>query len=121
MNAHHLWAYLRGVQYRRVQTGPAFTIGFAARPEHAYFHYLAVGSAAPRTEDGTLHALSAGNVVLLPQGEAHQLLSGPDAPVQDIGSFAAPPLGDGVYAVDACPSTSPVPARSSSTVAWSST
>ena len=100
---------LRGVQYRRVQTGPAFGIGFAARPGHAYFHYLAVGSAVLRTQDGTLHALSAGNVVLLPQGEAHQLLSSPDAPVQDIGSFAAPPLGDGVYGVDACPSTNPLP------------
>lgn len=100
---------LRGVQYRRVQTGPTFGIGFAPRPGHAYFHYLAVGSAVLRTEDGTLHALSAGNVVLLPQGGTHQLLSSPDAPVQDIGSFAAPPLGDGVYGVDACPSTSPLP------------
>ncbi|WOI46486.1 AraC family transcriptional regulator [Acidovorax sp. BLS4] len=100
---------LRGVQYRRVQTGPTFGIGFAARPGHAYFHYLAVGSAILRTEDGTLHALSAGNVVLLPQGGAHQLLSSPDASVQDIGSFAAPPLGDGVYEVDDCPSTSPLP------------
>lgn len=108
---------LRGVQYRRVQTGPTFGIGFAARPGHAYFHYLAVGSAILRTEDGTLHALSAGNVVLLPQGGVHQLLSSPDASVQDIGSFAAPPLGDGVYGVDDCPSTSPCPAQSSSTAA----
>jgi AraC-like DNA-binding protein len=100
---------LRGVQYRRVQTGPTFGIGFADRPGHAYFHYLAVGSAVLRTEDGTLHTLSAGNAVLLPQGGAHQLLSEPDRSVQDIGSFAAPPLGDGVYGVDACPTTSPLP------------
>lgn len=100
---------LRGVQYRRVQTGPAFGIGFPARPGHAYFHYLAVGSCLLRTDDGTLHALAAGNAVLLPQGSAHQLLSAPGAPVQDIASFAAPPLGDGVFGVDACPSTFPLP------------
>ncbi|WP_201489293.1 cupin domain-containing protein, partial [Escherichia coli] len=56
-----------------------------------------------------LHALAAGNAVLLPQGSAHQLLSAPGAPVQDIASFAAPPLGDGVFGVDACPSTFPLP------------
>ena len=100
---------LRGVQYRRIQTGPGFGLRFDARPGHAYFHYLAIGSAVLRMDDGTVHELSAGNAVLIPQGRAHDLLSGPDVVAQDIGDFEAAPLGDTVCAVDMCPSMSVVP------------
>src|SRR5690606_1805942 len=51
---------LRGVQYRRIPTGPSFGISSNARPGQAYFHYLAMGSALLRTEDGVMHELSAG-------------------------------------------------------------
>ena len=100
---------LRGVQYRRIQTGPSFGISLNARPGHAYFHYLAVGSAVLRTEDGALHELSAGQAVFLPQGAAHQLLSSPDAPTRDISFFESAPLGDTVSAVNLCPTTSAIP------------
>lgn len=100
---------LRGVQYRRIQAGPSFGLSFEAKRGHGYFHYLAVGTAVLRTADGSLHELSAGNAVFIPQGGAHQLLSGPDVSVQDIDSFVAAPLGDAVSAVDACPSTHPIP------------
>lgn len=100
---------LRGVQYRRVQAGSTFGIGFPSRPEHVYFHFLAVGSALLRTEDGALHPLSAGNAVFLPRGGAHQWLSHEDRPVQDIDSFDAAPLGDAVCAVDTCASASRTP------------
>ncbi|MEG1769277.1 MAG: AraC family transcriptional regulator [Comamonas sp.] len=100
---------LRGVEYRRIQVGPSFGFHFEASPGRGYFHYLAVGSAVLRSADGTLHELSAGSAVFIPQGAAHQLLSSPDAPTQDIDSFEAAPLGDTVSAVDACPSTSVVP------------
>lgn len=100
---------LRGIEYRRIQVGPSFGLRFEARPGHGYFHYLAVGSAVLRMADGSLHELSAGNAAFIPQGAAHHLLSSPDAPAQDIGSFEASPLGDAVSAVDACPSTSVVP------------
>ncbi|ALX14261.1 AraC family transcriptional regulator [Burkholderia cepacia JBK9] len=100
---------LRGVQYRRIEAGPAFGLGFDTRPGHAYFHFLAVGSAVLRTEDGTLHELSAGNALFLPRGDAHQLLSGIDQPVRDIDTFDAAPLGDTVSAVNACPSKSMTP------------
>ncbi|VFR43699.1 Transcriptional regulator, AraC family [plant metagenome] len=100
---------LRGIEYRRIQVGPSFGLRFEARPGHGYFHYLAVGSAVLRMADGSLHELSAGNAAFIPQGAAHHLLSGPDAPAQDIGSFEASPLGDAVSAVDACPSSSVVP------------
>lgn len=100
---------LRGVQYRRIEAGSSFGLSFDAKPGHAYFHFLAVGSAVLRTGDGALHKVSAGNAVFIPQGGAHQLLSGPDHPVQDIGSFDAAPLGDKVCAVNACPSASITP------------
>lgn len=61
---------LHGVQYRRIQTGPTFGLGFPPKPGHAYFHYLAVGTAILRGADGSQHLLSAGDVVLLPAEKA---------------------------------------------------
>ncbi|MEU7045063.1 AraC family transcriptional regulator [Streptomyces varsoviensis] len=100
---------LRGVRYRRVQAGPRFGVTFDAKPGRAYFHFLAVGSAVLRTQDGTLHELAAGNAVFMPHGQGHQLLSGPDIPARGIESFAAVPLSNAVCAVDACASTAPAP------------
>ncbi|WP_041709611.1 AraC family transcriptional regulator [Advenella kashmirensis] len=100
---------LRGVQYRRIQTGPSFGIGFEPKVGHAYFHFLAVGKAILRTEDGVMHELSAGNAVLIPQGAAHQLLSEPETPVHNIDNFGAAPLGEAVSGVNTCPSTQPTP------------
>ncbi|MBW8091835.1 MULTISPECIES: AraC family transcriptional regulator [Streptomyces] len=95
---------LRGVRYRRVHAGPRFGLAFDAKPGHVHLHFLAVGSAVLRTEDGTLHELSAGNAVFMPHGQSHQLLSDPDIPARGIESFAAVPLSDAVCDVDACPS-----------------
>lgn len=100
---------LRGVQYRRIQTGPSFGIGFEPKAGHAYFHFLAVGNAILRTEDGVVHELSAGNAVLIPQGAAHQLLSEPETSVHHIDNFGAAPLGETVSGVNTCPSTQPTP------------
>ncbi|AZF21127.1 Transcriptional regulator, AraC family [Pseudomonas sp. R3-52-08] len=98
---------LRGVQYRRIQAGPTFGMGFGARPGHAYFHFIAAGRATLRTEDGSLFALSAGNAVFISHGGAHALLSAADADVQDIDHFDSAPLGDTVCAVNASPDTVP--------------
>ncbi|MFK4822757.1 AraC family transcriptional regulator [Ochrobactrum quorumnocens] len=100
---------LRGVQYRRIQTGPEFGMSFHARPGHAYFHYLAVGKALLRSADGTVHTLSAGSAVLVPQGEEHAFLSDNGVSVQPIDSFATAALGDTVSGVDTCPSASTIP------------
>jgi len=100
---------LRGVQYRRVQTGPSFGLSFEAKAGHGFFYYLAVGSAVLRTEAGGLHKLSAGNAVFLPHGQAHQWLSAEDADLQDIETLEAALIGNSVTDVDACPSTSIVP------------
>ncbi|MGW5930389.1 AraC family transcriptional regulator [Streptomyces anulatus] len=100
---------LRGVRYRRVQVGPQFGLNFDAEPRRAYFHFLAVGSAVLRTEDGAVHELSAGNAVFMPHGKSHQLVSGPDVPVQGIDSFDAVTLSNAVCDVDACPGADPTP------------
>lgn len=62
---------LRGVEYRRIQTGPAFGLGFERRPGHAYFHFVAVGTAVIRMDEGELHKISAGNAIFMPHGSRH--------------------------------------------------
>lgn len=100
---------LRGVQYRRIQTGPTFGLGFANRPGHAYFHYVAVGKALLRSNDGAVHELLPGSAVFVPQGGAHQLSSHSDSAFQPIDMFDAVPIGEAVSGVDTCPSTHPTP------------
>ncbi|AMQ84355.1 AraC family transcriptional regulator [Pseudomonas sp. 22105] len=101
---------LRGVEYRRIQAGPTFGLSFAQKPGHAWFHFMAVGNAELRMEDGNTYALSAGNAVFISHGATHQLLSHPDAPVQDIDGLDGETLGDTISAVDtgtdACPTPS---------------
>ncbi|SEN93423.1 transcriptional regulator, AraC family [Duganella sp. CF517] len=100
---------LRGVQYRRIQTGPDFGIGFEDMPNHAYFHFVAFGTAYICTDDGELHELSAGNAAFMPHGRRHQLLSADGVAFQGIDQFDAAPLGESVSGVDTCPSTASVP------------
>lgn len=92
---------LRGVEYRRIQAGPPFGLGFADKPGYAWFHFLAAGNAVLRMDDGPLYELSPGNAVFISHGAGHQLLSSPDVAVQDIDSLDAAPLGDAVSAVEA--------------------
>ncbi|MEQ7918605.1 AraC family transcriptional regulator [Xanthomonas sp. WHRI 1810A] len=91
---------LRGVQYRRIQAGPTFGLGFMEKPGHAWFHFMAVGNAVLCMEDGTTYALSAGNAVFISHGASHKLSSHPDEPVQDIDHLDGAPLGDTISAVD---------------------
>lgn len=100
---------LRGVQYRRIQTGPAFGLGFDDKPGHAYFHYLAVGTAILRTSDGALHELAPGSAVFIPQGGGHRLLSDAQISFQRIDEFDATQLGEAISGIDTCPSTHPTP------------
>ena len=100
---------LRGVQYRRIQTGPTFGLAFNSKQGHAYFHYVAVGTALLRTNEGTQHELSAGSAVFIPQGLEHQLISSIQISSQEISEFTSAPLGDAVSGVDTCPSTHSTP------------
>lgn len=98
---------LRGVQYRRIQAGPSFGMGFEAKPGHAYFHFLAAGTATLRTDDGSLFELSAGNAVFISHGGAHALSS--TAQTVSPSGVASKPLMSctGPSAVDASPDTLP--------------
>ncbi|GBR62758.1 AraC family transcriptional regulator [Gluconobacter wancherniae] len=98
---------LRGIQYRRIHTGASFGFAFRAKPGCAYFHFLATGTANLLTEDGVLQPLSAGNAVFLPHGNAHQIISSPDAPVQDIDHYNVVSLSETVCAVTASSSSAP--------------
>lgn len=100
---------LRGVQYRRIQTGPEFGIGFEDRPGCAYFHYVAVGTAFLRMSGGELVELSPGSATFLPHGTEHQLLSEPGISFNRIDTFDASHLGEAVRGVDTCPSTHAIP------------
>ncbi|MCL7997971.1 AraC family transcriptional regulator [Brucella sp. 21LCYQ03] len=100
---------LNGVQYRRIQTGSEFGLSFDAKPGHAYFHYLAVGAALLRCSDGSLHQLTAGNAVLIPQGQGHALLSAETVRAKPIDRFAVAALGESVSGVNTCPSISDIP------------
>ena len=100
---------LRGVQYRRIQTGSEFGMGFEDRPGHAYFHYVAVGTAYLCTDTGDVHELAAGSAAFMPHGGRHQLLSAAGRAFQDIDQFDVAPLGESVSGVDTCPSTATVP------------
>ena len=98
---------LRGIQYRRIHTGASFGFAFRAKPGCAYFHFLATGTANLLTEDGVLQPLSAGNAVFLPHGNAHQIISSPNAPVQDIDHYNVVSLSETVCAVTASSSSAP--------------
>ena len=100
---------LRGVEYRRINAGPRFGLGFAAKPGHAWFHFVTAGNAMLHMEDGTTYELSAGNAVFISHGAAHELLSHPGEPVQDIDRLNGAALGDTVSAVDIGTDASPMP------------
>ena len=100
---------IRGVQYRRIQTGPTFGLGLNSRKGYAYFYYLAVGNAVLRTSDGSVYELSAGNTVFMLHGDEHQLMSDLEVSFRDIEEFDAKPLGESVSGIDTCPSTHDIP------------
>lgn len=100
---------LRGVQYRRLQTGTEFGVSFSNRPGHAYFHYIAVGTALLRTNDGALLEVRAGSMIFMPQGEEHQLISDVGCTIQHIDTLGSAPLGEAVSGINTCPSAHPTP------------
>ncbi|MDQ0471964.1 AraC-like DNA-binding protein [Labrys wisconsinensis] len=93
---------LFGLDYRRIQISPPFGIRFGTVEGRAQFHFVARGPVFLREPDGTLHAMAAGDAVLLPRGGAHDLVSGPDLPGRDLAAFETAPLCRNVGAIAAC-------------------
>jgi AraC-like DNA-binding protein len=78
---------LSGVQYRRSEIGVTSGLGFSNTPGRAQFHFVARGPLWLRAPDGVLHALDAGDAVLLPHGGHHAMLSAPDLAIDQVPPF----------------------------------
>lgn len=93
---------LFGLDYRRIQITPPFGIRFGAVEGRAQFHFVARGPVFLRRAGEAVHAMAAGDAVLLPRGGAHDLVSQPDMPSRDVTAFEAAPLCQSVSAINAC-------------------
>lgn len=94
---------LRGIAYRRIQLSPPLGVEFGTVAGWAQFHFVARGPVYLRSPGGDIHALDAGDALLLPRGGLHALLSAPDLPCRDIATFEAATLCEAVSSVRACP------------------
>jgi len=92
---------LRGASYGRLQLTPPFGIRFPAGPE-ARFHFIARGKVILRAPGEADRALGCGDAVLLPRGETHEIVTGPNARMRDYESYTHKPLCPEVEAVEAC-------------------
>ncbi len=93
---------LNGIAYRRLRLAQPFGVGFGGVPGKAQLHFVAQGSAILRL-GGAQRRIECGDAVFLPRGDAHALLSGDGADVQDLGHFPAAPICTTVEAVSSCP------------------
>lgn len=93
---------LFGLEYRRIQIAPPFGIRFGLVEGRAQFHFVARGPVFLRSGDGAVHAMNAGDAVLLPRGGIHDLVSEPDLPSRDVAAFETAPLCQSVGAIKAC-------------------
>ncbi|KAA0011840.1 AraC family transcriptional regulator [Billgrantia pellis] len=97
---------LRGIRYRRIQVTPPFGLCFGSKEGWAQFHFIAQGPVFLRSPGGALHALEAGDALLLPRGGRHELLSAPEQPSRDIADYESATLCEAVSAVEACAAAS---------------
>ncbi len=92
---------LRGASYGRLQLTPPFGIRFPAAPE-ARFHFVARGRVLLRAPGESGRELGCGDAVLLPRGEMHEIVTGPNVQMRDYESYTRKPLCPEVAAVEAC-------------------
>lgn len=92
---------LRGASYGRLQLTPPFGIRFPPAPE-ARFHFIARGKVLLRAPGESGRELACGDAVLLPRGEMHEIVTGPNVQMRDYESYARKPLCPEVAAVEAC-------------------
>lgn len=93
---------LRGASYGRLRLAPPFGIRFPASSE-ARFHFVAGGRVHLQSQERDAIALTCGDAVLLPRGNAHSLVSTPGVPVRPVESFEATPLCGNICAISDCP------------------
>lgn len=90
---------LRGASYGKLCFDSPFGIHFPTSAE-ARFHFIAAGKVHLQTGDNGLQTLGCGDAVLLPQGEAHSLVSEPGMPALAVDRFETRQLCGNVCALD---------------------
>ncbi len=80
---------LSGVQYRRMQIAIDEGLGFENEVGRAQFHFVGRGPVWLRSPTGVLHALNAGDALLIPRGGHHAVLTAADMPADQVTTFSA--------------------------------
>lgn len=83
---------LSGVNYRRIEACRPFGVHFNYAPGRAQFHFVSRGPLLLRTVSGKIYELESGDALLMPNGDAHTLLSEPEANVVEVAQLATEPL-----------------------------
>jgi len=85
-----------GLSYGRCELREPWGIDLPAQSE-ARFHFVATGSALLKAPDGSWHRLGAGDVALVPRGDAHALASSKTARRKLLSDIALEEIGDRTY------------------------
>ncbi len=80
--------------YGRFALGAGGAIAYPAG-EVAAFHLVGAGACRLVLDDGSSHALAAGDFVVVPRGDAHRLQAGPAAHAEPVAQVAARARGEG--------------------------
>ncbi|WP_434641065.1 AraC family transcriptional regulator [Klebsiella sp. I138] len=83
---------LSGVNYRRIETGRPFGVGFRYVPGKAQFHFVSRGQVLLRMASGLQLTLESGDALFIPNGESHALMSDAQAQVIDVMQLASEPV-----------------------------
>lgn len=79
---------LSGVQYRRMPMAVGEGLGFENDIGRAQFHFIGHGRVWLRSPSGALHAVQAGDALLIPRGGRHALLTAADLPADQVMRFS---------------------------------
>jgi len=94
---------LSGVKYRRIEASAPFGVAFHQAPGKAQFHFVSHGKALLRMESGASFALSGGDALFIPNGNAHALLSDEQANITPVSAFPSEPICNSVCAITCQP------------------
>jgi AraC-like DNA-binding protein len=109
-----IWRAVRvgSVMSARIEARAPWALRFGFADRRAGFHVLTAGSADLVLDNGIVHAMAAGDIVLLPHGTAHVVADRAGTPSSDVPSDLGPgahftvPGGEGALATLLCGSYS---------------
>ncbi|PWW03931.1 AraC family transcriptional regulator [Hoeflea marina] len=85
---------LVGIDYRRIELAPPFSVSFGENDARGKFLFVAGGSISLTSPDGATHAMHTGDAALLPRGGLHRIASSdePGCACRDLSTFKTAPL-----------------------------